>query len=183
MKLIENIDNALTEQKVLLERGVKELVFKTVCVFNTTDLFNNIPFAELNYMGVYLIEIKSDCTIETFNEWFENFNQKWTDKAYEKSFTPNPKKKRINYHKNIKHSGWIPLYLGKSNNICNRLKGHMFLKLNQPTFALKLLERKNLINDVFRLSTIKVEVENYDIIMPIIEKTLRDKYNPILGKQ
>ena len=36
---------------------------------------------------------------------------------------------------------------------------------------------------VFKVSTIKVEVKNYDIIMPQLERILRNKINHILGRQ
>jgi len=35
----------------------------------------------------------------------------------------------------------------------------------------------------FRLSTIPVEVKNYDLIVPKLEAALRDVHNPILGRQ
>ena len=77
----------------------------------------------------------------------------------------------------------MPLYLGKSKNIAGRVWEHINLKLAQPTTAMKLKERSNMANQRFRLSTIRVEVENYDLIMPKLESALRDKYNPVLGRQ
>lgn len=64
-----------------------------------------------------------------------------------------------------------------------RVKEHIFKELGKNTFALKLMERTNLKNETFRLSTIKLEVENYDWIVPVIENSLRNRINPIIGRQ
>ena len=45
------------------------------------------------------------------------------------------------------------------------------------------MARKNLKDETFRLSAIKIEVENYDAIVPRIEWQLRNRINPIIGKQ
>lgn len=78
---------------------------------------------------------------------------------------------------------WVPIYLGKCRNIASRVIGHLELGLDQPTTALKLESRHNLKGKVFRLSTVRVDVVNYDLIVPSLERALRDKYNPILGRQ
>ncbi len=140
-------------------------------------------FKQLNYSGIYLLEIKNNFVHIEFSEWINDFESIWLGKerCFDKCFTPNLKKKRINFHKELNE--WIPLYIGKSKNIKSRLGEHFFKKLNQTTFSLKLLERKNLHNNIFRLSTIKIDVVNYNIIMPIIENEFRNKLNPILGRQ
>lgn len=155
-------------------------------VFDEFALESNITedkFKQLNYSGIYLLEIKNNFVHAEFSEWINDFESIWLGKerCFEKCFTPNLKKKRINFHKELNE--WIPLYIGKSKNIKNRLGEHFFKKLNQTTFSLKLLERKNLYSNILRLSTIQIDVVNYNIIMPIIENELRDKLNPILGRQ
>lgn len=57
------------------------------------------------------------------------------------------------------------------------------LKLNQSTSALKLAARENLKEELFRLSVFKLEITNYDAIMPRIEKQLRDQFLPLIGRQ
>lgn len=51
------------------------------------------------------------------------------------------------------------------------------------TYAMKLRHRTNLNNLNFRVSILNIKIENYDFIVPYIEKTLREKYKPIVGKQ
>jgi hypothetical protein len=107
----------------------------------------------------------------------------WVTDDYERKHVPNPKKKRVAAHAGKPLPAWLPLYLGKSRDIAGRVLGHLHLKLDQPTNALKLRERSNITGQRFRLSTLRIDVDNYDLIMPRIESALRNLHNPILGRQ
>tara|TARA_R110002051_G_scaffold321505_1_gene409360 strand:- start:308 stop:553 length:246 start_codon:yes stop_codon:yes gene_type:complete len=78
---------------------------------------------------------------------------------------------------------WIPIYIGKSKRIEGRIHEHIFKELHKTTFALKLNARENMENEKFRLKTIKCEIENYNMIVPAIEAQLRNRINPLIGKQ
>lgn len=179
--------NVIDNEFSLLHNQVKEfsknISFKIFDEFNLDINITENKFRQINYPGIYLLEIKNSFIHSDFTEWINDFESIWLgeERCFEKCFTPNLKKKRIKCHTELKE--WIPLYIGKSKNIRNRLGEHFFKKLNQTTFSLKLLERKNLHNNIFRLSTIQLDVRNYNIIMPIIENELRDKLNPIVGRQ
>lgn len=91
---------------------------------------------------------------------------------------------RIKSHTPVKLNQWIPLYIGKSKNISKRLQEHVFSKdMNAKTYALKLSHRKNLMGKSFRITAIEVNVKNYDLILPVLESTLRNRINPIIGRQ
>ena len=75
------------------------------------------------------------------------------------------------------------IYIGKSKNISKRVYEHIFLELNKKTFAMKLFARENLIDEIFRLSAIRIEIKNYDAIIPIVESELRNRFNPLIGRQ
>lgn len=183
--MILDIDQQLVCIKQEIVNITKDLYFIEFCQFNLNEEVKEIftLFDELRYSGVYLIEIKNNSEFSAFNDWIEFFLPIWLgeNEIYKRKFTPNLKKKRIKAHNNL--GEWIPLYIGKSKNIRDRISGHIFSELDKTTFALKLLSRKNLYNNIFRLSTIRVQVKNYDIIMPIIESELRNKINPIIGRQ
>ena len=93
----------------------------------------------------------------------------------------NLRKVRINQHTELKEL--IPMYIGKSKQIGGRVRQHIYKELGKPTFALKLNARENMRNKTFRLNVIRVPPENYDWVMPVIEKTLRNRINPIIGRQ
>lgn len=154
----------------------QELEFQTIC-----DLTDEPTIERQRYPGIYRIDIEAGSRHASFADWIREFKLKWEHDDYIKKFTPNTKKKRIERHSEL--MVWIPLYLGKSRNIAGRVWEHLHLKLEQPTTALKLNARTNLAGYAFQLSTVRLEVENYDLIMPSVEKALRDKFNPILGRQ
>jgi hypothetical protein len=55
--------------------------------------------------------------------------------------------------------------------------------LHKPTFAMKLLARENLKEHTFRLNKIRLDIRNYDAIVPKLESQLRERINPLIGKQ
>lgn len=178
---IEKIDIELTKQFDLLQKEILSIEFEEICEFKILEAHNKIPWNELVYSGVYLLEIRNDKKSDQFELWIDSFREKWEDEKYMRKFTPNIKKKRIKTHNDLKE--WVPIYIGKSKNIGSRVHGHLYTELNKTTFALKLLARENLFNESFRLHTIKINVENYDAIVPRIEWQMRNKINPIIGKQ
>ena len=135
-------------------------------------------------MGIYFFEIKKNTSVD-FSEWIEKFKLKFRGekKEFLHKFTPNIIEKRVSYHLKQENSEWVPFYIGKSKDIKKRVSDHIETTLGKPPFALKLLGRRNLIDETFRLSYIPIKVTNYDVIVPLVEKTLRDLKNPIVGKQ
>lgn len=93
----------------------------------------------------------------------------------------NSKKGRIKQHSELKE--WIPLYIGKSKNIGNRLREYRYLGRDNKTYALKLQSRDHLKDDRFRISTVRIDVINFDWIMPVAERYFRNERNPIIGRQ
>jgi len=181
MEIIKSIDNELKKQFETLNQIIGEIDFNELLEFKLDEAGNKIPWNDIVYPGIYLLEIKNNSTHLSFNEWVDNFKSEWEDEEYLRRFTPNLKKMRIKAHKEL--NDWIPLYIGKSKNIGSRIHEHIYKELEKTTFALKLMARRNLRNETFRLKTIKIEVENYDAIVPRIEWQLRNRINPIIGKQ
>lgn len=176
MNPISTLDLALSTLFKEFSTLANELNFNPICELDDAD-----AIAAQQYPGVYLIEIKVLESHASFKAWASWFHGEWVRPEYERMHVPNPKKKRLSAHTEL--AEWVPLYIGKSKYIAGRVWEHIHLKLEQPTTGMKIGQRLNLVNQRFRLSTIRVEVENYDLIMPKLEGALRDKYNPILGRQ
>lgn len=178
------MEHLLTDFDVELSKLLDEQKDKidnlTFVEFQDFTLTNNleINLDVLNFAGIYFFEIKLPNGITNWKEWIQEL---WEVSEYKRRFTPNIKIKRIGIHNTI--DGWIPLYIGKSRCIKERIGKHIFLEIEKTTFALKLKERKNLHGLTFRISTMKVDVKNYDIIVPLVENRFRNIKNPILGKQ
>ncbi len=77
----------------------------------------------------------------------------------------------------------VPLYIGKSKKISGRVHQHIYSAIEKTTFALKLNAREHAKKELFRLSIIPIPYENYNWIVPVVENTLRNQLNPIIGKQ
>lgn len=179
--MIKIIDEEITKQLELITAFTKELNFKEICNFELNEKLENIPWKILAHSGLYLIEVKNKDNFFMFEEWVNDFRLRWEDIEYLKKFTPNFKLKRIRAH--TKLEDWIPLYIGKSKNIKSRIHGHIYKDLSKPTFAMKLLARDNMKQETFRISVINLELKNYDAIIPVIENELRNRINPLIGKQ
>lgn len=178
---IKSIDDEINRQLEFLKQEVKLINLQEICEFSLDEANSIIPWKDLAYQGIYLFEIKNDDRFADFNTWITDFKEAWEGEDYKYKFTPNTKKMRIKEHKELKD--WIPLYIGKARNIRTRIHGHIFKELHKTTFALKLMARPNLKDKTFRLKAIKIDVKNYDAIVPKIEWQLRNRINPIIGKQ
>jgi hypothetical protein len=178
MQKIRDLDAELTRVFADFEALAATLEFQEIC-----ELVDVETVTQQHYPGIYRIDIHTGAAHTSFETWYEWFRREWVTEEYERKHVPNPKKKRVVAHMTKPLPQWMPLYLGKSRDIAGRVLGHIDLKLNQPTTALKLKERRNMAGQRFRLSTLRIEVENYDLIMPQVESALRDHCNPILGRQ
>jgi len=179
--MIKTIDEEITKQLELIRVFTDELYFKEVCQFELNERLENIPWEILCHSGLYLIEVKNNDNFSIFEEWVNDFKFRWEDKEYLRKFTPNFKLKRIKAHNELRE--WIPLYIGKSKNIKSRLHGHIYKDLSKTTFAMKLLARENMKKEIFKISVITLDLKNYDAIIPVIENNLRNRINPLIGKQ
>jgi hypothetical protein len=180
MTSLQKIDLLLTQQLTDLELVIRQSKFEEQFKFVLGPSMGFDHIDRLSYPGIYMFHIKVDRQI-LLSDWLSNFQKEWENELYRKVAVPSVKTKRLKTH--TEATEWLPLYIGKSKCISKRILEHLKLKLKQPTTALKLLERENLYGYEFSVSTIRVDVKNYDLIMPAFEKAFRDTYNPIIGRQ
>ncbi len=166
---------------------------------DSTSLFNRLPLiaasidlpfvcslweaervSEQSYHGIYRIDIATDGGSKDLKSWLETFKKEW-ERSDKIEWTPKLQKKRMDFHTEL--PAWMPLYLGKSTNVAHRVKQHLNLGIGKTTFALKLKARPRMTERPFRLHAIRLRKESYDLIAPHLEKALRNRYNPIVGKQ
>ena len=181
MQDLELIDIELKKQFEKLSELTKTIEFKEIAQFKIDGAAEKIPWDQITYPGLYLLEIKNDGKFKSFDTWVKHFKNEWENEEYLKKSTPNLKKLRIRAHSDL--GDWVPLYIEQSRNIGSRIHGHIYKELHKTTFALKLMARKNLKDDLFRLKAIEISVDNYDSIVPRIEWQLRNRLNPLIGKQ
>jgi len=135
----------------------------------------------LNYAGIYRIDVRTTGAGGDLGKWIKDLEDELVSGCDRKSYTPTMKKKRVSKH--LELTEWMPLYLGKSKNVRKRVLEHVYLPLEKPTFALKLMARGMIPSRQFRVHALELQVENYDVIAPALELALRDKFNPLVGRQ
>ncbi len=178
MTSLESIDKNITLELGRIKKLVNSFNFTQPIEFNLKNIHETILKKDYGFSGIYLFEIKNSKSFDSFKDWTDDFETKWT--STEGKF-PKLIKKRIKMHSKIQE--WTPLYLGKSQHIMKRIKEHLTLPLEHGTYALKLLNRSNMNMYTFRVRVIRIGVENYDTILPLIENEFRNKIHPITGKQ
>ena len=171
MNTLEIIDKELTDQAYRISQIAEELKFVEQFQFDIGDEISSLDLSELNFPGVYYFEIQNSQCSNDIGSFLSDFKLKWEAPIYKGEFVPNTKLKRLNKHTSTLE--WVPLYIGKAKNISTRLKGHFFMPLYRRTFAMKLSSRENLSGYRIRLSLIKIDVKNYDLIVPKIESHFR----------
>ena len=154
---------------------VQKIDLPRVCL-----LSDEATISTLSYPGIYRIDIATDDGGGDLESWLNTFKGEWEPPDKFRS-TPKTQKRRMNAHKELLE--WMPLYLGKAKNIARRVNEHINLESEKSTFALKLNGRKAMTNRSFRLHVLRLGEESYDLLAPPLEATLRNLYNPVVGKQ
>lgn len=176
MQRIIELDHELSNLFLNFKKTVSELEMEYIC-----ELSNEPKILLQSYPGIYRIDVSTAGTLGDLATWIGEFRSEWEHQDFLKKFTPNFKLKRIAQH--TKLNEWMPLYLGKSKNVGKRVHEHINLELEKTTFALKLKARPTMAARKLRLMTLHLPVQNYNLIAPALEAELREKFNPLIGKQ
>jgi len=178
---ITGIDTAISEELFKLKTLLPLLEFEVICEFTIAENITEICGKAHAYPGIYFFEIKNMNQSTDVSGWMQEFGAAWQHPDYHMQWVPGIKKGRIKKHLSI--GEWVPLYIGKSRNVGNRINEHILKELTKTTFAMKLKARKNLYGTKFKVNGLKLDVKNYDVIAPYLENLLRNQWNPIVGKQ
>lgn len=179
LKSINEIDFKLNEVREIITGHCKNLKFDEIFKFR---LSQNVPYLDSNSYnanGIYLFEIKNTEPTLSVHEWTLKFNGLWKNDAV--TYYSAVRKMRVNSHN--KFDEWVPIYLGRASHVGLRINEHIHSAADKRTFSMKLKARNNLYGEEFKVSLITLKIQNYNMIAPIIESTLRNKLNPICGRQ
>ncbi len=186
--MFQTLDNSINAALEKFDRDLSTLSFensKTEIFILSEDL--NIDFISSDCCGpgVYFFELKSPDDYrfgKKASTILQNIKKYWKHRSVRAMWSPGIKDSRVSVHKEF-IDGWIPFYIGKSRYLEKRVREHVFQDRGKTSFGMKLKARKNLYGLEFRISYIKIDVKNYDMIVPYVESAMRNKYNPITGKQ
>ena len=187
-KTINTFDKKISEYVEALVNDLGEIRFdaeQSIKFTLSQEMIQESFIANKKQKGVYLFELNLESELLNGSKRFtkiKNFANEWSKKNQNSFFSSSVIKKRLEAKVNFNEQ-WLPLYIGKSKDIDKRIKEHIHLSPNKNTYSMKLKHRTNLEGLEFRVSIIEINVENYDFIVPHIERILRDVYCPIIGKQ
>jgi len=162
--------NVMNEALGKLENEVIEINF-------SQEKLSEIPKA----CGVYLFQIYLNQGVD-ISEFKSEFEKNWKlDKS----------PRIIASRFKITETGvWYPLYVGKAENLSNRINEHCFQDEKKPTFGLKLKHRKELLDKVkIGYSYYKIvdkdksHKEAIQFVITNLESAIRKELNPWIGKQ
>jgi hypothetical protein len=178
---LKQIDLVMSKELLKLNELISDLNFTQIAEFTLDENLSSICDLRDDYPGLYLFEIKNDNLNVDISTWINDFASLWAHPDYHKRFVSGIKKKRVIFH--TKMLDWIPIYLGKNKSVKSRINEHLNKGIDKTTFAMKLKARTNIYGHMFRVSTLEIKVDNYNLIVPHIESHLRERINPIIGKQ
>ena len=140
--------------------------------------------------GLYCFWIKlTEWHQNSFDEWedlVKQFADEWERPVGEIQYSPKSNKgNRIKRLKDYEDDEWIPLYIGKSENVQKRVRQHIELAPEKKTYALKLKARsKQLEGAEIEVTSLELDTckENY-FVVGLIEQLVRARMCSIIGKQ
>jgi hypothetical protein len=185
---IEEFDTNISNYVERLKTDLVNITFNRengIKFINSNELDSKNLFAHKKEKGVYLFELNLDSQNLIGSKRatkIKNFADAWAKKKNDSFFSSSVIKKRLQFRSDFNEQ-WLPIYIGKNKDIYKRIIEHIELSPKKNTYAMKLKHRINLHGLEFRVSTIEINVDNYDFIVPHIERSLREVYNPLIGKQ
>ncbi|NVI84058.1 hypothetical protein [Janthinobacterium sp. BJB401] len=136
-------------------------------------------------IGLYYLEAKFP--FSRYTE-LEDFGDRW-GRIRAKDVPPAMPRyypQRAKMHKEKLTNGeYLPFYLGKRLDIKDRLKGHIIGGGESKTYSLKLQSRPEIIKGIdFRFGFLPIPVHEHGYFcVALLEHAIRDRINPIIGKQ
>ena len=149
--------------------------------FSTEDWLENIPKS----YGIYLFWVN----LQAWNNDIDVLKNEWVAAKELVKFVPRfnqARSKRTGLR--AKSDACLPFYLGKSEKIADRVKQHVFIKPESGTYALKLGAMRKYNKKIYELGFYISHLEfpfskKSAFLLEIIEAALREKINPIIGRQ
>jgi len=153
---------------------------------HVSALNNAIKGIEQKTVGLYLFEACfANYVAPADQSPADAFIAAWEDSRKEhKPASPNVNKARIREHLAAGPEEWHALYLGKGQDLRDRLQEHLTGAADDGWSCLRLGQRAQVFEGVsLRLSWCEVPLgaQHYDLVVPYFEKQLHRLWKPILG--
>ena len=173
---------ALQEHLIITNNYLEK--YSETLMFGKSSYYNKfLTLKKINVPGIYKIEIRLSSFTKDKSNWKKDFVEYWDMHKGQGRRTPSSKVGRLKHHNNEANVEWIPLYIGRSLKVKERLELHRDTPFKKAYQALKLEERGVFISKNFKVSFLELPSENYEIISHYVEDYFREKINPIVGNK
>ena len=193
----ESINDIIDKLNCSIDKKVESYLHKLKSGTNWIEFsysdIESIKLTKFNKMcGLYYFEVKFKDNFEQFTNnksLIDKIAVDWKNGCSGKCPQINKERMHTRDIKSYKNSNWIPFYLGKSKELDNRLEEHLTgAEKEEGTYKLNLQHNKNELfkNAKYRAKIIEVKElkeDKYYWVLTRIESELREKLNPICGKQ
>lgn len=198
LKVSNDFNNSNNHVLIKLDESLNELQEKV----NPLPTNAGVYLFEINLQSFYteqlnsFIEDNHSTKIKKSkirDNFYEHLKKSWLSNTRNNSKHPKLIRKRFKYHyslrpyrNNFESNEWIPLYLGISHNIQERILEH--INCDSDTYSMKLLHlSETAFKEIpIRVSTSvipNIELNRRYMIVKEIETILREKLHPLVGKQ
>lgn len=133
--------------------------------------------------GVYLFEVKFPFQDK---KELEAFGMRWGKPRAENHPKALPRyysTRAKNHYEKLETGAFIPFYLGKEQNVSERIRSHIHGVTDDSTYSLKLLSRPELLEGCevrYGAVTLDIDKDAY-FSVALIESALRQELQPIIG--
>jgi len=133
--------------------------------------------------GLYLFEINLRVTPTA--ELLTKFGNKWNTDRIQAGTSPRFYPGKVNKALTARDADWVPFYLGKEENIKKRVSQHIAGPNNKKTSALRLQDNATLFKEAdLRVGYAQIAIpKDLHFLLGLIEKAVRSRLNPIVGRQ
>lgn len=193
----ESINDIIDKLNCSIDKKVESYLHKLKSGTNWIEFsysdIESIKLTKFNKMcGLYYLEVKFEDNFEQFTNkksLIDKIAVDWKEGCSGKCPKINKERMGTRDIKSYKNRKWIPFYLGKSKELDNRLEEHLTgAEKGEGTYKLNLQHNNNELfkNAKYRVKIIEVKElkeDKYYWVLTRIESELREKLNPICGKQ
>jgi hypothetical protein len=188
-KTLKAFDQEISKYVRQIQDELNSITFnseESITFVNQSDFDGKEIFNATNQKGLYLFELNLDSVkLKNANnsDKIENFANNWSTEKLSTFYASKIVDIRMKKQLSCPPDQWLPVYIGKSEDLDKRIKEHINKPPASKTYAMKLNHRTSMHGLEFRVTKIVLNIDNYDFIVPYLERVLRDKYLPIVGKQ
>jgi hypothetical protein len=188
--IVKGVDDVVRGIHCLCESFISENIDSIKCELEKNKVliskdYSSVKVTKLkpNSCGVYVFYIVPEKEITTYEELVDLWNRE--------NVSYSPKVIKSRFGERLEKGECSCFYVGKSENLANRISQHIDQKTKETTYGLKISEHKKINYDhtfyysyfVVKETQSKSLQDGIQCLLVALEKQLRTELEPLIGKQ